>query len=1084
MGNWRRFFCLVLVSALLCEIGSAQAVSTAQISGIVRDQTEAVLPGVEVTATQTGTGLVRTTVTNETGSYVLTNLPIGPYRLEVSLPGFRTYVQTGIILQVNSNPSIDAVLEVGQVADQIEVQADAALVETRSTGVGQVVDNQRVLELPLNGRQATELILLSGLAVQTTATNLQTPNRNYPTVVISVGGGLVNGMTYLLDGGTHNDPFNNLNLPLPFPDALQEFKVETSALPAQYGHHSTSAINAVTKSGTNEFHGGLFEFVRNEVFNARNAFAVRRDTLKRNQFGGTLGGPIAQNKLFFFGGFQGTTKRSAPSDLFQYVPTADMLAGDFTAATSPSCDATGRQISLRAPFVGNRISPALFSPEALNLVKILPKTSDPCGLVRFNRGDSEDEQIVVGRMDYQWTNEHSLFGRYQLARLSRPDDYDGTNVISLEQGPIKHRVHSFVLGDTYLIGSGTVSSFRATLNRTNIARFAAEVDGFPSISELGVQVYDPIPNAGSVNVTNGFTYRGGGNNVPGHYNSTSFQFSEDISMLRGLHQIGLGTNYIRQHLNTEQNIATVPGFSFNGQVSGLGLADFLLGKPSSYGQGNPQSVFNRTNYIALYIQDSWKASSRLTLNGGIRWEPYLPQYSKHQKSNHFDKALFDQGVRSKVFPNAPAGLMFPGDAGMPEKAFGLNRWFDFAPRLGLAWDPAGDGQTSVRAAWGMFYDYPHLYNYLAFSQGPPFGNSLTVPFPPSFGNPWQSYPGGNPFPLTVGKNATFPIEGQYLNLPLHLKHPYMNQWNLSLQRGIASDWMVAANYVGSNTIHMPTQRDSLNPAVFIPGSSTLANVNQRRALYLQNPQEGRYFATINELDDGGTANYHALLVSVQRRRSNGLTVQSNYTWSHCIGDFVTNIVGGPVGRNYMLPNNRRLDRANCATDLRHSFNSSTVYETPQFANPMLRTLASNWQVSGIVRLQSGSYLTVLTGLDIALTAQQDQRGNQVLANAYPAEQRIDQWINPAAFAQPAAGSYGNLGRNSVLGPGSIRIDMGLTRTFQVRENQSVQFRAEAFNLPNHVNPNNPNVAINNRNFGRILSAGDPRIIQLALKYVF
>jgi hypothetical protein len=1041
------------------------------------------LPGVEITATQGETGLVRTTVSNETGSYVLSNLPIGPYRVEVSLPGFRTYVQTGIVLQVNGSPVIDATLEVGQVSDQIEVQADAALVETRSTGVGQVVDNQRVLELPLNGRQATELILLSGLAIQTTATNLQTPNRNYPTVVISVGGGMANGMTYLLDGGTHNDPFNNLNLPLPFPDALQEFKVETSALPAQYGHHSSSAINAVTKSGTNEFHGGVFEFVRNGKLNARNAFAVSRDTLKRNQFGGTLGGPIARNKLFFFGGVQATTKRSTPSDLFQYVPTADMLAGDFTTVTSPACNASGQQITLRAPFAGNRISPAQFSPEALNLIRILPGSSDPCGIVRFVRRDSEDEQIMVGRLDYQWTDKHSLFGRYQLARLNRPDDYDGQNVLSLEQGPIRHRVHSFVLGDTYLLGSGTVSSFRATLNRTNIARFAAEVSGFSSISELGVRVYDPIPNAGSVNVTNGFAYRGGGNNVPGKYNSTSFQLSEDISMVRSVHQIGFGVNFIRQHLNTEQNIATVPGFSFNGQVTGLGLADFLLGRPSSFGQGNPQSVFNRTNYIATYIQDSWKLAPNLTVNAGVRWEPYLPQYSKHQKSNHFDRALFDRNVRSSVFVNAPAGLMFPGDPGVPEKAFGHNRWWDFAPRLGLAWDPFGDGQTSVRAAWGMFYDYPHLYNYLAFSQGPPFGNSLTVPFPPSFTNPWQNYPGGNPFPLSVGRDATFPIEGQYLTLPFDMKHPYMNQWNLSIQRGIGSDWMVAANYVGSNTIHLPTQRDS-NPAVIIPGSSTLANVNQRRVLYLQNPQEGRFYAVINTLDDGGTSTYNALLLSVQRRASNGLTIQSNYTWSHCIGDFVTNIVGGPVGRNYMFPEDRSKDRANCAADTRHNFNSSVVYATPEFSNSTMRAVASNWQVSGILRLQSGSYLTALTGVDIALTAQQDQRANQVLANPYPDKQTVDRWINPAAFAQPASGTYGNLGRNTILGPGSIRIDMGLARTFQVRENQTLQFRAEAFNLPNHMNPNNPNTNVNNRNFGRILSAADPRIIQLALKYVF
>src|SRR5262245_16282190 len=277
----------VLISILICSAAWAQ--TTAQMSGTIKDQTGAVLPGAEVTVTQTDTGLTRNAVTDETGSYVLTNLPVGPYKFEAALPGFRTYVQTGIVLQVNSNPAINAVLEVGQITDQVEVQADAALVETRSTGIGQVIDNVRVLEMPLNGRQVTELIYSIGAAI---GGGNQMTNRNYPTESISIAGGLNNGVSYLLDGGTHNDPFNGLNLPLPFPDALQEFRVETSALSAQYGQHSAGAVNVVTKSGTNNFHGSLFEFVRNGKLNARNPFAVKKDSLKRNQYGGTVGGPV------------------------------------------------------------------------------------------------------------------------------------------------------------------------------------------------------------------------------------------------------------------------------------------------------------------------------------------------------------------------------------------------------------------------------------------------------------------------------------------------------------------------------------------------------------------------------------------------------------------------------------------------------------------------------------------------------------------------------------------------------------------------------------------------------------------------
>src|SRR6267143_333209 len=382
----------ILLSSFACAIVWAQ--STAQISGTVKDQSGAVLPGVQVTATQTATGLARSAVTDETGSYVLPNLPVGPYKLEAALPGFRTFAQTGIVLQVGSNPIINVALAVGQVSETIEVQADAALVETRNTGVGQVIDNVRVLELPLNARNVQQLIALSGNAIGGGATGT---NRQYPTDVISVGGGLTSGLTYILDGGTHNDPYSGFNQPLPFPDALQEFKVETSSVPAQYGQHSAGAVNAVTKSGTNEFHGDVFEFVRNQVFNARNAFSPTRNGLKRNQFGGVLGGPIVKNKLFFFAGDQATRVRQSATNL-EFVPTDQMLSGDWTTITSPACNG-GRQIALKAPFANNRIDPTLFSKVALNVRTHLPATADPCGQVLVLRRYNSNEQIIVGRID-------------------------------------------------------------------------------------------------------------------------------------------------------------------------------------------------------------------------------------------------------------------------------------------------------------------------------------------------------------------------------------------------------------------------------------------------------------------------------------------------------------------------------------------------------------------------------------------------------------------------------------------------------------------------------------------------------------
>src|SRR6476659_10580129 len=330
----------LIVVALVCATPGAawaQAIAGSQLSGVVRDSTGGAIPGAEVTATKTDTGQVRTVFSAADGAYALPNLPVGPYQLKVVLQGFNSYVRDGIILQVGSNPEINVTLTVGAISEQVTVTANSPMVETRNTGVGQVIDNQRVMELPLNGRQATELIFLSGLATSAPAGDLNT-NKNFPTVTISVAGGQANGITYIMDGGTHNDPFNNLNLPTPFPDALQEFKVETSALPARYGHHAASAVNLVTKSGTNKMHGGGFEFLRDYHFNARNFFAAQRDSLKRNQFGGTLGGPIVPNKTFFFGAYQGRVEHSNPPTAISYVPTQAMLKGDFSAITSPACN--------------------------------------------------------------------------------------------------------------------------------------------------------------------------------------------------------------------------------------------------------------------------------------------------------------------------------------------------------------------------------------------------------------------------------------------------------------------------------------------------------------------------------------------------------------------------------------------------------------------------------------------------------------------------------------------------------------------------------------------------------------------------
>ena len=707
------------IGAILCDLLAstavwAQATAGAQVSGTVTDESRNTVPGVEITVTQSETGLTRTAVSSAEGNYLFPNLPIGPYQLQAKKQGFKTSMQTGIVLQVNSNPEINVKLTVGAVTDSVEVTSGIAMVDTFTNAVGQVIDHQRVVELPLNGRVATELIFLSGLATPAPAADLNT-NKNFPTVTIAVAGGQANGITYVMDGGTHNDPFNNLNLPMPFPDALQEFKVETSALPARQGHHAASAVKVVTKSGGNQFHGDLFEFVRNYKFNARNFFALQRDSLQRNQFGGTFGGPIIKNKLLFFGGYQGKIEKSNPGTTISYVPTAAMRAGDFTAYTSPACNGgTQRTLASSSGFVNNQIDPTKLNASANNFLKFVPVSSDPCGRLLYGIPNNNNEQQAIGKVDYTLNDKHSAYARYFYANYTNPNSFDGKNILSLSKVDQANRAHSIVVGDTYLLSPNTILAFHATMNRTRNLR---KVPEYFSPSDLGIQVYIPVKGFTGITVTgNGFAIGAGATN-PGYFNSTNFQLAEDVDLIRGAHQIAVGVNWIHNISNTVNNRPTNGQFTFNGQVTGLSLADLMVGALSGgFFQGNTAVDNERQNYIGAYIQDSGKVNPCLTVNAGVRWEPYFPMQHPFGWVSHFDPALFAAGTKSAVYKNAPAGLIFPGDAGFPGNSTSFSHKGQFAPRLGVVFDPKGDGKMTIRASYGGFYDTPHMFFQRALCQ--------------------------------------------------------------------------------------------------------------------------------------------------------------------------------------------------------------------------------------------------------------------------------------------------------------------------------------------------------------------------------
>ena len=737
----------LMISVFSCASVWAQA--TAQISGTAKDQTGAVLPGVEVTATQTETGIARNTVTNETGSYVLPNLSLGSYRLEAALPGFRTFVQTGIVLQVNSNPVINVILEVGQVSEQVEVQANAAMVETRNVGIAQIMENERILELPLNGRNITELITLTAGAVQAGLPAAQNFDSGR---FISVNGGLGYGVSYNLDGAPHTDQYSGLGQPFPFPDALQEFKVETSAVTASNGGQSGAYVNSVTKSGTNELHGDLFEFVRNDLFNARSYFSQTGSTLKRNQFGGTFGGPILKNKLFFFGGYQGTTTREDPAATRTFVPTKEMLAGDFTAAASPDCNA-GRQITLRAPFVNNRIDPSQFSKAALNVASKLPSAEDKCGQATFGNINHRNDGQIVSKIDYQASAKHSVFGRFLDTWYDVAVPYDlNHNLLSTATRGYSNISHALTLGSTYLLSANVVNSLRLAGGLTKVHRKGASIFSAP---DIGVNAYSYLPHFISIAITGAFSV-GCGTCTDSTFNNYNVQINDDISIVRGAHQIGFGGVVSRAYSNGKSNVRSPGTYSFNGQQTNLALADFLTGKLNTLAQSGPILMLTHRYYVGLYAQDTWKATPKLTVNAGVRWEPYLPQVMDDQRIYNWDHDRFKQGVKSTVFKNAPAGFYFPDDSGYPGNTGIYNNYKMVQPRVGLAWDVHGNGRTSVRASYGISYTFLPLVLQIDTSSAPPWGNTVQVNVPAGgFDNPWVGVSGGNPFPAVFSPDIPF-----------------------------------------------------------------------------------------------------------------------------------------------------------------------------------------------------------------------------------------------------------------------------------------------------------------------------------------
>jgi hypothetical protein len=1087
---------VAILITLICAPAWAQA--TAGINGTVRDESGAVLPGVTVTVTQTDTGITRTTISNEAGAFSLPNLPVGPYRLEASLQGFRTYAQTGV-LQVGGNPVVNATLGLGAIAEDVQVTGTAALVDTRSASVGTVVESQRIVELPLNARQVTQLITLSGLAVQTGRSAGYTMNTG---VRISVAGGSDFGVSYSLDGAPHLNNFDGTGLHLPFPDALQEFRLVTGAQEASGGIRAGAAVNAVTKAGTNVVHGNAFEFLRDSRFNATNALAGN-DGLKRNQFGGTIGGPLMQNKAFFFVGLQATTTRQNPLDQVSFVPTAAMLAGNFSQC--PTISLFGNP--------SRQINPATYSPAAVAAAHELPQTTDPCGLVRWGSPVHQNETQTPVRVDFQLSQAHSLFARYMLTTDHRtvPYDLSDQNPLVTTEGGSHDRAHNVTVGHTWVLSPSMVNALRVFGNDIFANKPGPVYFDAPS---LGVNADTRVPGLIQLIAAGSFTIGTASFTSHTYTKIQNFGLSDDFTIVKGAHQYGIGGRYLWTKSDSVANAFSAGQYVFVGAFTGNALADFLTGQLVSLRQANPNPVQVTQPVVGAYVQDSWKASSRLTLNYGVVWNPFFSLNFYNGDIYTFDRDRFLAGETSQVMKNAPAGFFYPGDPGFNGKSGVDAHYNSWDPRAGFAWDLNGDGRSSIRGGVSLGHDYPSHQVHLNTSSASPFRLTVQQGGHLSFDDPYATFPGGNPFPYTYDPaNPQFPAYATFLPVPADLKPAKQYSWNVGYQRQFSKHLFASATYIGTKLVDM-LDAEEQNPPLFIPGNceagqygltapgpcSQGSNLNQRRQLNLLRP--GTQLGYITAYSDLGYQNYNGMLLNARLDLSSYWNFNANYTLSKCtslqgadVGGGVQNPGSVPLHQDFQNngPNDLSLDEGPCVSDRRHVVNLTSVFRTGDYSGA-LGALASDWTASSVIQVRTGQPLNITTGLDNALNGttpngQSIQRPNTVAGvDPYGNKDALVGYLNLAAFAQPAIGTLGNVSYNYLRGPNFWQWDQSFSRAFNVGGSHRIEVRAEGINITNHLNRGNPGTILNNpTTFGRITSqaiGATPRIWQFALKYDF
>ena len=1127
----RRSLPYVLLTVFVGLNVNAQQI-TGSIRGTVVDPSGAVVQAAAVSAQQIETGLTRTALTNREGEYVLVELPIGHYQIRAEAKGYQKYLQEGITLNVNQNATVGIHLKLGAETQQVEVKADAQLVQSTVSSLGETVMQREILDLPLDGRDFSQLGWLQPGVVPLTAGLKDAGGAARANQAYSVNGQRPESNNFLIDGADNVNAVDAGFVLKPPIDGIAEFKILTHNANAEFGRNTGSTTNIVTRSGANSFHGAAWEFLRNDVMDSSDSFSRTVQPLKQNQFGATFGGPILKDKTFFFGYYEGfrnrqgeTAPATVPSQAERQGNFAELCTAIPNAVIDPTtgfCSDPNGQLTFfgeKVPF--NQMT--LFTPIdpiATNVLPFFPLPNRGSnGFIATQTLSQNNDQFGL-RLDHYLSHADTLNFRYMFSGGPTTDPLStaGANVPGFPVGE-DDRAQNFVAQETHVFSPTIIGVARFSYLRNKFL-LDQHINHEPA-SALGFQ-YDPtLPSAAGPPFIQVGGYASVGDPITGPRNTfqNTFDLSGSLSWIHGRHELKFGGGYRRDQINALQGIATNGFFVFAGIPSFAnflyndGFANFLSGNPVVFLQGGGDfSREIRDRAMDMYGQDNYKVTSRLTLNLGLRYELPFPATENKNRVN-----LFVPGAQSTVIPGAPAGLLYPGDPGVPAGLIPTQKTA-FAPRVGFAWDPRGDAKTVVSAAYGIFYE-PYYTGQGGPLQdpisAPPYLKTLQLGFPiNSFANPFYNPdPFGVPFPE--------PMTLLVVNRNLHL--PYAQDWNLNIQRSFGADWLLQVGYVGTTGVRLPRFIEG-NPAVYVPGVdttspgctppnhpcplSTSSNANQRR-LYsgctLADPPSSCIYSSVGEIASIANSSYNALEASLRKRFSHGLSFLASYTWSHSIDDVSSfNITGSAsqqtAGENDLAQNPFDLaaERGRSMFDARHRFVLSYQWSLPflQHSQSWYGYVLGNWQLNGIFTAMSGTPFTVFDSNDVSVQGSAPEISGfssnrpNVVGNPNSGPHTAAQWFNKSAF-QPIVQDpnspvqqFGNEGRNAVQGPGYVNWDFSAFKNIRLTESKQLQFRGELFNVLNHTNFRLPVSDIESPTFGQIQSDVSQRKIQVALKFLF